>query len=160
MIEQPLPYGLPSGPECSLVELVAGFVAGWSAGSSPAAHIEYEALVAGPEPIAIRLDDAMLVRQEVIEEAADVLTALQRALSAAGMELAERDPPLAPIVETEVLGRRGDEWDLWAHDPKRGQQTLVARAAGDMPGLLEIHEEQQAEQARVAEVLRHIEDQL
>lgn len=155
-----LPYGVPAGPSYTTDELLARFLAGDAAGSSPEAHLEGEVLVAGDEPLAIRLDGALLVRDEVAAATADLRAALCTALAETGLSLVERDTPLGVIVETEAFARHGYEWGLWARDLDEGRAALAARAAPDMPGLLDQHQAHQHEQARTDAVLRQLEDDL
>lgn len=155
-----LPYGVPAGPSYTTEELLARFLAGGSVGSSPEAHLEGEVLVAGDEPLAIRLDRALLVRDEVAADTADLRAALCTALAETGLSLVERDTPLGLIVESEAFSRQGFEWGLWARDLDEGRAALAARAAPDMPDLLDQHSAHQREQARTDAVLRQLEDDL
>lgn len=159
-VPAPPPFGFSLGPRSTTSELIARFVTGARDGFSPAAQVEGAVLVRGDEPLAIRLDDAMLVRDQVPEGAAPLRTALCRVLSHLGMTLVEPDTPLALVVESEVFARRGYEWGLWAHDPEQGRAALAARAAGDMPGILETHDTQQRDRTQLDAVLREIEEQL
>lgn len=154
--DQPLPYGLPPGPACTTPELAARFVDGGRSGSSPEAHIELTAVYAGAEPVAMRVDDVVLVREDASPAAHPVVEALRDALSAAALELVEADTPLAVIVETETFGRHCYAWGLWAADAEQGRQSLADHAAGDMPGLLAHHERQQQHQAEVDAVLAEL----
>lgn len=155
-----LPYGVSAGPSYTTDELLARFLAGDAVGSSPAAHLEGEVLVVGNDPLAIRLDGALLVRDEATEETADLRAALCTALAESGLSLVERDTPLGLIVESETFARRGYEWGLWARDLDEGRAALAARATPDMPGLLDWHEAHQHDQARTDAVLRQMEDDL
>lgn len=156
----PPPFGRPAGPSCTTEELLARYLDGAGAGSSPQARVEGCVLSAGDEPVAIRLEGAVLVRDELAAEAASVRAGLHEALRAGCMEPVEEDTPLAGIVEIEVVGRRGDAWSLWAADPDRGRRILAARAAGDMPGLLEAEAARRAEEAETDATLSRLEREL
>lgn len=154
------PFGSSRGSARTTKELLGGFVRGDRTGHSPDAQVEGAVLLSGDEPLAIRLDGAVLVRGQVGAEATALRAALCGELTAAGMVPVEEDTPLALVVEAELFARRGYPWDLWAHDPESGRAALAARAAGDMPGILEAHDRQSRENARIEAVLRELERDL
>lgn len=148
------------GPTSATGGLVAAFARGATEGRSPDAQVEGPLLLVGDEPLAIRLDAAVLVRGVVPDEAAAVEAELVRVLSDDGMRLVEADTPLALIVEAEVFARRAYRWDLWARDAEQGRTALAARAAGDMPGILEADAARRRDEAAVDSVLREMERHL
>lgn len=159
MTDVPLPfsYGRSEGPECPTEELVGRYLDGARTGYSTDARLGGVVLYARDEPVSMRLDGALLVRDAVPDTAAGVHAALCAALQAAGMQLVEADTPLANIVEIEVVGRRGDAWSLWAADPDEGRRVLAARAAGDIPGLVDADADRRADEARMEDTLSRLE---
>lgn len=131
----PLPFGLSAGPAMSTPELLSAYLAGAAAGSSPDAHIEDPVLLAHDHLVAVRFDDAILVRTEVPQAAQQVRMAVCASLEAAGMTLVERESVLAGAAAVELAVPRGFEWDLWARDAERARQSLVRRALGEVVGL-------------------------
>lgn len=163
MSDRPLPppFGVPEGPALDTPQLLAEYLSGATCGYSADARLEGPLMRAGRDPLAIRLQEGvLLVRAEVAESARAVRAALEEAMAGAGIGLVEGDTPLAGIVEIEVVGRRGDMWDLWASDADRGRAALVERAAGDMPGLLEAERAQREDAARIDATLSEIERDL
>lgn len=156
----PPPFGSSLGPSYTTAELLARFVAGAREGSSSDAQIEEAVLVRGDEPLAIRLDGAMLIRDRVPEAMAALRATLCEVLAGLGMKLVEGDTPLALVVECEVFARRGYAWGLWARDLDQGRVALAARAAGEVPGILDDYDAQQQDQARIDAVLRMLEEDL
>lgn len=159
MTDVPIPfsYGKPAGPQWPTAELAGRYVEGARTGHSPDARLEGSVLLAGDEPVAMRLDGAMLVRDAVPDTAAGVRRTLCAALHDADMHLVEPDTPLGNIVEIEVLGRRGDAWSLWACDADEGRRVLAARAAGDIPGLVDADEVRRAREAELQDTLSRLE---
>lgn len=149
-------FGIPRGPTLSTGALLSAYLAGATTGSSPEACIEGELLMAADHYVAVRLDVAMLVREEVHDAAAAVHAALCRALEAAGMTLAEEHSVLAGAMASELAVPRGFEWNLWAHDPDSALIELTHRAAGDLPNLSDAHTARRDEGETDA-ILREIE---
>lgn len=130
----PAPYGAPSGPSLTTSGLLAAFLAGARTGSSPDGHIEEAMLLACDHPLAIRLDVAMLVRDEVPPVARAMQVALCRSLAAAGMALLEEESVLAAALSMEMAAPRGYEWNLWARGGDDVRAVLISRAVGEDPG--------------------------
>lgn len=153
MTDLPLPFGLPRGPSLSTGELFTAFLAGATVAKAPDAHIEGPVLMSGHQPVAMRLERAVLVqRADLLEEADAVRSGLCAALREAGATLVEEDPPLASVVEVELVGRRADPWDLWAQDAQQGRVELARRALGDMPDALAILAEDEARRRQESEI--------
>lgn len=154
----PHPFGAPRGPQLTTPELLARWMEGSTAGMSPEAHLEGALLLAGDHPLAIRIDGAVLVRDQVPGPVTGLRRQLERFLAGEGMRLVEEDAPLGALVGIEVSGLRGDAWSLWARDPEEGQAALIARAAADMPGLAD--NEDARRRAEVDATLAEIERRL
>lgn len=154
----PHPFGAPRGPRVTTPELLARWVDGSTAGVSPDAHLEGALLLAGDHPLAIRMEGAVLVRDQVPGDVAALRGTLERFLESEGLQLVEEDAPLGALVGIEVSGLRGDAWSLWARDPDEGRAALVQRAAADMPGLLDGDEARRRAEvdSTLAEIERHM----
>lgn len=136
-IPLPPPFGASHGPTVTEGQLLARWMDGERNGVCAVAHLEGCLLVVGDHPLAIRIDGAVLVRDEVPGDVGGMRSTLERFLEGAGMALVEPDSPLGALVGIEVAGLRGDAWSLWARDADEGQAALARRAVGDMPGLLD-----------------------
>lgn len=135
-IPLPPPFGASHGPTVTTSQLLARWLDGATDGHCGQAHVEGCLLVVGDHPLAIRLDGAVLVRDETPGDVDAMRAVLRRFLEGAGMELVEADTPLGAMVGIEVSGLRGDAWTLWALDAAEGHAALARRAVGDMPGLM------------------------
>lgn len=154
----PPPFGASPGPQVPTSELFERWIEGETAGACSEAHLEGPMLVAGDHPLAIRIDGAVLIRDQVPGDVGAMREALEQFLHDAGMALVEEDAPLGALVGIEVSGLRGDAWSLWARDPEEGQAALVRRAAPDMPGLLDDDSAQRRAEidAALAEIERRL----
>lgn len=156
----PPPFGVPPGPAMSTSELLAAYLAGAEAGSSPDGHIETSVLMARDHSLAIRADAAVLVRDQVPPAVSAVREQLFAALRDTGMDLVEEDSVLAGALGIEVTGLRGEPWSLWARDPDAARAVLARRTVGDVPGVLEAADARRQAEAEVEAVLERLEREL
>jgi hypothetical protein len=166
---RPPTFGAPTGPSMSTPELLAAYLDGARRGVSPEARVRGELLEAHDHALAVRLDDAVVVRlhlpgvQHLPPDVLAIRDALHEVLTTAGMALVEEDSPLAGIVGIEVAGLRGEAWSLWAQDPERGRIALARRAHGDVPdvpGMLDAERSRRQEEADIEATLAEIERDL
>ena len=151
------PFGMAAGPSMATPELLSAFLAGATTGVSPDACIEDAILMGSDHYVAVRVDVAYLVRNEVHADAEAVHAELCAALDAAGLVLVEENSILAGAMAGEMAVPRGFEWDLWARDADEACFSLTQLAAGDLPSLGDAAVVQRWDQANVEAVLRDIE---
>lgn len=157
----PPPFGVPAGPEMTTPELLAAYLAGADAGSSPDGHIEDPVLVILDHSLAIRVGPAVLVRDHVPPPVGEVREQLCQALRNDGIALVEEDSVLACAVGIEVTGLRGEAWSLWARDAEQARAVLAQRAVGDdVPGALEAYDARRRAEAEMDAVLKRFEREL
>lgn len=156
----PPPYGAsdPDEPPLTPAGLLSAFVQGAQRGTAGSWRVEGPLLVGRDTPLAIRLEDAALVRQDLPPGAEDLRQACAEALAQANMRCVEQRTVLGHVVGIEVAGLRDAEWDLWAPDPETGHAALRARALGDVADRVDPEEpaRREREAASLAEIERDL----
>lgn len=156
----PPPFGVPAGPSYSTPDLLRAYLQGAVVGSSADAHIEEPTLLAHDHVVALRLDVAVLVRDDVPSVAEPVRALLYRALEDAGMTAVNDSGVLAGAVASELAAPRGFEWCMWARNPDTAQTELARRAVEGMVDPVALDAARQQTEAEMDAILRRLEEDL
>lgn len=133
MVGLPLYSDDGGGPTESDEAVLAGFLAGRSAGTSKAFGIENSVLnVDGDVAAAIRLNaDTVLARRDLPDDVMWTARPLADALTASGYTLLDEESILGLPVALQVVGIRYSSWDLWGRDLDEAFAALRAAAVGE-----------------------------
>lgn len=133
MVGLPLYSSEAGGPQETDEAVLAGFLAGQSAGTSKSFGIEDSVLnVDGDVAAAIRLNaDTVLTRRDLPDDVLWAAGSLAEALPLAGYTLLDEESILAVPVALQVVGIRLSSWDLWGRDLDQAFAALRTAAVGE-----------------------------
>lgn len=113
--------------------MVAGFVAGATAGFCDELHIEERLLFFQRMTlIAVLVEPrTLLIKNEEAAEIDRCGTRVQEVLERHDLKLVDGDTALGDIAAIQLAGIRGSTWDLWGRDRSSALQALRSTVAGD-----------------------------